>query len=79
MKSKLIRISDQENKCIQDEANEREITFSDMLRRIIDDRYENKIKENMGYQKIAPIEFPLKKSETNILNFCLLDSTAGGI
>jgi hypothetical protein len=47
MKSKLIRISDQENKCIQEEADEREITFSDMLRRIIDDRYEDKIKKGL--------------------------------
>lgn len=46
MKNKLVKISDQENKWIQDEADKREITFSDMLRRIIDDRYEKKEIEN---------------------------------
>jgi hypothetical protein len=42
MKTKHVKISDQESKWIQDEADRREITFSGMLRRIIDDRYEKK-------------------------------------
>lgn len=42
MKNKLVSLSDQENQWVQEEADKREITFSDMLRRIIDDRYEKK-------------------------------------
>jgi hypothetical protein len=40
MKNKFIALSDQEHKWVEDEAKRREITFSDMIRRIIDDRYE---------------------------------------
>jgi hypothetical protein len=43
MKAKLIKFSDQENRWIQDEADKREISFSDMLRRIVDTHYENNI------------------------------------
>lgn len=42
MKNKLISLSDQETQWVQDEASKREITFCDMVRRIIDDRYEKK-------------------------------------
>jgi hypothetical protein len=42
MKNKLVKLSDQENTWFLDEAKKREITFSDMLRRIIDDRYEKR-------------------------------------
>jgi len=45
MKNKLIAFSDQEIKWVQDEAEKREITFSEMVRRIIDDKYE-KIEQN---------------------------------
>jgi len=41
MKSKLIVFSDQEIKWVHDEAKKRETTFSDMVRRIVDARYEN--------------------------------------
>jgi hypothetical protein len=40
MKNKLIALSDQETVWVQEEADKREITFCDMVRRIIDDRYE---------------------------------------
>lgn len=47
MKNRLIKFSDQENQWVQDEAKRREITFSDMLRRIVDDRYEKKENEKV--------------------------------
>jgi len=40
MKNKFISLSDQETKWVQDEADRREISFTDMMRRIVDDRYE---------------------------------------
>ena len=42
MKNKLISISDQEAQWVQEEADHREITFTEMVRRIIDDRYEKR-------------------------------------
>jgi hypothetical protein len=44
MKNKLIALSDQETEWVQEEADKREITFCDMVRRIIDDRYERQNK-----------------------------------
>lgn len=40
MKTKLLRFSDKEVDWIQTEANKKELTFSHMVRRIIDERYE---------------------------------------
>lgn len=47
MKNKLISLSDQETAWVQKEAIRREITFCDMIRRIIDDRYEKQEKMSM--------------------------------
>ena len=48
MKNKLIKFSDQENKWIQDEADRREITFSEVLRRIVDANYEKTEEKKEG-------------------------------
>lgn len=47
MKNKMVKISDREEAWVKEEAKTREITFSDMLRRIIDDRYEKKSHESV--------------------------------
>jgi hypothetical protein len=62
MKNKFVSISDLENSWVQEEADKREITFSDMLRRIIDDRYKtksNKIKpsDNIFYHEFKYHDF----------------------
>ena len=46
--NKLISISTQEEKWVKDEAKEKEITFSEMLRRIIDDRYDKQEEKQNG-------------------------------
>jgi hypothetical protein len=43
MKTKLIYFSDQQISRVQKDANEREISFTEMVRRIIDQHYEFKI------------------------------------
>ena len=50
MKNKLISISDQETQWIQEEADRREITFTEMVRRVIDDRYEKRENKPDGQQ-----------------------------
>jgi len=41
-KNKLISLSTQEIEWVKMEAEKREISFCEMIRRIVDDRYENK-------------------------------------
>lgn len=45
MKPKLIRFSDRQVECITREAEEREISFTEMVRRILDQHYEGKAPE----------------------------------
>jgi hypothetical protein len=49
-KSKLISLSSQEIEWVKLEAENREISFCEMIRRIIDDRYEGK--ENISNTSI---------------------------
>ena len=51
-KKKLIRFSDRQLEKIQKEAEEKQITFTDMLRRLIDHYFEQK-------------EFEIKQKEQN--------------
>jgi hypothetical protein len=39
-KNKLLALTPQEIKWVEEEAKKRDLTFSDMMRRIIDDRYD---------------------------------------
>jgi hypothetical protein len=64
MKNKLLRISDQENSWIQEEANKFEITFTEMFRRIIAERYEKKQDSNLNQRsKICLGNQPKKQVE----------------
>ena len=69
MKNKLIKLSDQENSWIQEEADKREVTFTDMLRRIVDDRYESR--DSLGSREairnfLEVVDSALVESETPI-------------
>jgi hypothetical protein len=44
-KNKLLALTSQEIKWVEEEAEKKELTFSDMMRRIIDDRYEKQEEE----------------------------------
>jgi hypothetical protein len=45
---KLLALTSQEIKWVEEEAEKRELTFSDMMRRIIDDRYDKQEEKQNG-------------------------------
>lgn len=50
MKAKLIHFSDKQVDQIQKEADEREISFTEMLRRIVDRHYEEKLNDQRDHK-----------------------------